>query len=276
MLQLRSQLHTSTDLRNTEVVTLVKQLAKQQHSVALEQLASRIAAVVRYGNSDGADVFGKIKGLISDLIAKLESEADADADEKAWCDEQMAKTEAKQTELEDDVKKLTTKIDQATSKSAGLKEEVKELQAELATLAQEQAEMDKIRREQNAAYTQAKAELELGLGGVRKALSVLQEYYGGAAAMLQNGDIGAFMQQPSVPQHSKATGAGQSIIGILQVCESDFAKDLAAEEAEESDSQAEYDKMTQENAVTKTTKDQDVKYKTQEHKGLDKNIAELS
>jgi hypothetical protein len=267
------QLSSSTDLKNTEVVTLVKQLAKQQHSAALEQLASRIAAVVRYGGADGADVFGKIKGLISDLIAKLESEADADAEEKAYCDEQMAKTEAKKAELEDDVKKLTTKIDQAAAKSAELKEEVKELQAELAALASSQAEMDKIRRDQNAAYTKAKAELELGLGGVRQALSVLQDYYGAGAALLQDGD---FMKQPAVPQHSKATGAGQSIIGILQVCESDFAKDLAAVEAEESDSQAEYDTMTQENSVTKTTKDQDVKYKTQEFQGLDKSIAELT
>merc|ERR1719440_2579650 len=34
--------------------------------------------------------------------------------------------------------------------------------------------------------------------------------------------------------------------------------------------------MSQENAVTKTTKDQDVKYKSQESKGLDKSIAELT
>merc|ERR1719356_2282487 len=34
--------------------------------------------------------------------------------------------------------------------------------------------------------------------------------------------------------------------------------------------------MTQENAVTKTTKDQDVKYKTQEIKSLDTSLAELS
>merc|ERR550537_648026 len=44
----------------------------------------------------------------------------------------------------------------------------------------------------------------------------------------------------------------------------------------ESAAQAEYDKVTQENKITKTTKDQDVKYKTKEAKGLDKSIAEHS
>merc|ERR1719440_2621582 len=39
-------------------------------SYSMFQLASRIAAVIPYGAADGADVFGKIKGLISDLIAK--------------------------------------------------------------------------------------------------------------------------------------------------------------------------------------------------------------
>merc|ERR1719355_473709 len=89
--------------------------------------------------------------------------------------------------------------------------------------------------------------------------------------MIQEND-----EQPTVPVHGKATGAGQSIIGILEVCESDFAKDLTAEETEEADAQSEYDKVTQENAITKTTKDQDVKYKTQESTNLDKSIAELT
>merc|ERR1719150_1101094 len=85
------------------------------------------------------------------------------------------------------------------------------------------------------------------------------------------------MQQPAAPEHHEAaTGAGGSIIGILEVVESDFAKNLAAEEAEESDAQSEYEKITQENEVTKTTKEQDVKYSTQEFKGLDKSIAEFS
>ena len=58
--------------------------------------------------------------------------------------------------------------------------------------------------------------------------------------------------------------------------ESDFATNLAKEESEESDAQSEFEKTTQENKITKATKDQDEKYKTQEFKGLDKNIAELS
>merc|ERR1719264_1714404 len=85
------------------------------------------------------------------------------------------------------------------------------------------------------------------------------------------------MKQPTPPElFKKSTGAGDSIIDILDVVESDFAKNLAAEETEEADAADEYEKTTQENAVTKTMKVQDVKYKTQEFMSLDKALSELS
>jgi len=269
----RAQMRTSVDLKKAEVITAVQQLARQYHSSALAQLASRMQAVVRLGAAAGEDPFVKVKGLITDLIAKLEAEASAAAEEKAYCDDQMAKTEEKKSELEEDISTLTAKIDKAVATSTSLKADVKELQGELAALAKLQAEMDKIRREENAAYTKAKAELTLGLRGVRDALSVLRAYYGGAASMLQGGaDDG----QPAKPiLHSAASGAGSSIVGILEVVESDFAKNLAQEESEEADSQAEYDKATQENKVTNTMKSQDVVYKTKEFKSLDKSVADM-
>merc|ERR1712190_110688 len=147
------------DLANAEVVTMVKKLAQKQHSAALAQLASRISAVMRLGSSGGDDPFAKVKGLISEMISKLEAEADAEATEKVWCDEQIAKTEEKKNDLESDIAKLTAKIDVATAKSADLKDQVKELQAELAALAKLQAEMDKTRQEERAAFAQAKAAL---------------------------------------------------------------------------------------------------------------------
>merc|ERR1719329_20471 len=100
---LNSRWSTRADLTNAEVVDVVKKLAQKQHSSALAQLASRIEGVVRYGSSAGEDPFVKIKGMISDMITKLEEEASNDATEKAYCDEEMAKTEAKKSELEGDV-----------------------------------------------------------------------------------------------------------------------------------------------------------------------------
>jgi len=268
-----SSLRSRTDLANAEVVTIVKRLAKEQHSAGLAQLASRISAVLYLGSSDGSDPFGKVKELITQMISKLQSEADAEASEKAWCDEQIAKTEEKKSDLESDIAKLTGKIDVAASKSANLKNEVKTLQAELAQLAKLQAQMDKIRRESHADFVQAEADLQLGLQGVRQALSILREYYGGSASLLQGSSLAA---QPAMPEfHSKATGSGNSIVGILEVVESDFAKNLAKETTEEDDAEAEYQKTTQTNSVSKTLKEQDVRYKTQEFNGLDKSGADM-
>jgi chromosome segregation ATPase len=275
-----STLHTRTDLANAEIVNIIKKLARQHHSAALAQLASKISAVIKYGSSQGDDPFVKVRGLIADMIAKLEKEAGAEASEKAYCDEEMSKTATKKQELDYEISKLTSKIDKAAAKSASLKDSVKTLQKELADVAKSQASMDKYRQEEHAAYTQAKADLELGLSGVRKALSTLRDYYGSAASasMLQDGsDMTAAMEQPAAPvKFEKASGAGGSIIDILEVVESDFAKNLASEETQEADASASYEKMTQENKITQTLKDQDVKYQTQEFKALDKALAELS
>merc|ERR1740138_902895 len=95
--------------------------------------------------------------------------------------------------------------------------------------------------------------------------------------MIQDGQFSSFMQQPAPPQqHSKSSGAGGSIINILEVCESDFATNLSKEESQEADSAENYEKVTQENKVATTTKSQDAKYKTKEAAGLDKEIAEFS
>merc|ERR1719221_1639598 len=267
MLQV-ARLQNRQDLAGLEVVQMIKQLAKKHHSSSLAQLASRMTAAIRFGTAGGEDPFAKVKGLIESMISKLEEEAKAEATEKAYCDEEMAKTEAKRSELMDDVSKVSAKLDQATSKTATLTAEVKQLEAELAALAKQQAEMNKIRQEENAAFVQAKADLTTGLTGVRQALTVLRDYYASDAALVQ---------QPAMPElHSKASGASTSIIGILEVVESDFATGLAKEETQEDDAQAMYDDITQKNKVTKTMKDQDVKYKTAEVKSLAKAIADMS
>merc|ERR1719160_2383566 len=95
---------TSADLANFEALRLVRDLAQKQKSPVLAQLASRMDAAMHSGTSD---IFAKVKGLISQMIEKLLKEAEEDATEKAFCDKEMAETEAKQSDKEATIEKLT-------------------------------------------------------------------------------------------------------------------------------------------------------------------------
>merc|ERR1719393_1086108 len=119
----------------------------------------RIAAAVRVGAGSGSDPFGKVKTMIAQMIEKLESEGSADASHKAYCDKELSESNAKKAEQESDIEKLTTKLDQMSSRSAELKEQVAGLNKELAALAASQAEMDKMRQEEKATFDKNLAEM---------------------------------------------------------------------------------------------------------------------
>jgi len=253
-----SKIQSRSDLANSEVVHLVRQLAKKQHSSMFSQLAARISSEMRFGSGNKADIFGKIKGLITDMIEKLESEAEADATKKAYCDKELAETNQKKADKTAEIEKLSAKIEQQAAQSAKLKSEIATLESELAALVKEQAEMDKIRAEEKAAHATNSAEMEKGLNGIKLALKVLNEYYAKADKA-----------------HSSGDGASTGIIGLLEVCESDFSKALTEMNAAEQTAIAAYEQESKENEIEKTTKTQDVKYKTKESTGLDKSNAEL-
>jgi len=247
------KMSSGMDLANFEAVRFVRDLARKQGSAALAQLSSQMASAMRYSD----DPFGKVKGLISDMISRLEADAAADASHKAYCDKEFKESNVKKDDKTAVVEKLTTKIDQMSALSVKLKEEVATLQKDLAALAKTQVEMDKLRKEENDALVSNKADMDMGLEGVKMALKVLREYYG------KEGKA-----------HTAADGASSGIIGLLEVIESDFTKSLAEMISTEESAQATYDAQTKENEIEKTTKDQDVKYKTKEAAGLDKAVAE--
>merc|ERR1719326_2785103 len=218
-----------------------------------------MASAMRLGAANSADPFAKVKGLITDMIATLESEAEEDASHKAYCDKEMSETTAKKDDLTAESDKLSTKIAQDKAASAKLKEEVATLQQELASMAKAKAEADKLRAEENAAYTKNSAEMKLGIEGVKKALSVLKEYYAKADK-----------------SHSASEGAGSGIIGLLEVAESDFTKGLTEMTAQEETAADEYEAYSKEDEIATVKKQQDVKYKAKEAAGLDKSVSELS
>lgn len=252
-------LTSSTDLANFEAVRIVRDLARKVKSAALAQLVQRMTLAMQAGDNGSADPFAKIKGLISNMIEKLEGEADADATEKSYCDKELAETRGKNADKTAEMAKQTTRIDRMSSKSSVLKEEVADLQHALAKLAAAQADMNTMRAKEHAAFLSNKADMEQGLEGVKLALKILNEYYASEDKA-----------------HDAAVGSGESIIGLLEVVESDFTKDRAEVVSTEQAAAAAYDRETKDNEIERTTKDKDVEYKSKEAAYLDKETAELS
>jgi len=253
------QVASGADLAKTEAVRFIRDLARKTKAPALAQLASRMSSAMRLGAAAGEDPFAKVKGLITDMLSTLEAEAEDDASQKAYCDKETGEATAKKDDLTAESDKLSTKIAQDKAASAKLKEEVATLQKELASMAKAKAEADQLRGEEKASYEKNSAEMKMGIEGIKKALQVLKEYYA-------KGD----------KSHESAEGAGAGIIGLLEVAESDFTKGLTEMTAEEETAAAEHEAYTKEDEIANVQKSQDVKYKTKEAAGLDKNVADLS
>merc|ERR1719188_2663883 len=202
-----------------------------------------MASAVRLSAASGEDPFVKVKGLLTDMISKLEAEAGSDAKQDAYCKEEMADSNAKKDDKTALIEKLSTKISQMSAQSTSLKDSVATLQQELADLAATQSHMDKIRSEESALFATAKKELTEGIEGVGIALKTLREYYA------QSKD------------HEANDGAAGGIVGMLEVIEADFTKGLAEAESAESSALQEYE-ATADRATTQSELDAVQEYLT--------------
>jgi chromosome segregation ATPase len=245
-----AQEEESADTR-AQAVRVLSGLSKKFHSFALVELASRARS----------DPFGKVRGLIEDMIAKLTKEAAEEADQKSFCDEEIGESKSKQADLTGKLDKTSARIQKAEADKAKLLEDIKTLESEIAEIDAGQAEATANRQKEHEEYVKASTDFKDSAAAVAKAIDVLSEYYSSAA----------FVQVSSKqPEFGGASGdVGSTIVSVLEVAESDFTTLLAETEADEETAQTAYDKLTQENAVTKTTKQGDVKGKTNEVKQLE-------
>merc|ERR1719159_2396587 len=179
------------------------------------------------------DHFVKVRGMIKDMIAKLEADASAEADQKAWCDEEMEKSTSKRDEnignMEGDLASKST----AEAKIAKLEEEIATLMSEVAELKKALNEATQLRGEEKADNTKTLADANAGLAGVKKAMKILKDFYESAfiqtnaAYKPPKGDasgntVGDLAPDSFSGDFSGNQGAASGIIGQLDVIKSDF------------------------------------------------------
>jgi chromosome segregation ATPase len=202
---------------------------------------------------------------------------------------QTKETSDKKDDLEEQIDLLTAKIDSAHSSMQKLKDETAAANDMLVKIATQQKEMDKLRKEEHMDFVKAKADLDTGLQSVRYAMKTLNAYYNkeedAASFAQQNADSVDFSSpsfaQQMVPElgglhvkHTADSGAGNSIIGILQLIEADFGKNLATVETDEANAAATYEKTTQNNELETMALQEDVKYKVRTTRAFEKHVSD--
>jgi len=255
----KSTIKSSQDLKHFEVVRMVRTLGQQLKDHQLVLLSRRMDGMLR--SESGADVFGKIKTMISDMITTMQENLQAEATKKAYCDKEMGEAADKKAAKEDDLDDVSTKIDGTASKSASLKKQVVAIKKELTTLAETQANMTALRQEEKAIFKTKEPQTVTGMEGVKSALKSLRDFYKSSGVKVTSGE---------------RKGAAGGVIGRLEDVEADMAMSLSQMRAAEKTAQTNYERDTQDMKLEKTQKEKDIEYKTAEAQRLDTELNNLN
>jgi len=245
--------YSDDSAKRDQVTQVLKGLSKKEHSFALAQLMSAIRS----------DPFGKVRGLIEGMIDKLTKEAAEEASTKAFCDEETSESNAKKADLTAKLDKTAARTEKAEAGKAKLLENIKLTTEEIASMDANEAEATAVRQKEHAEYEKASADYKASAEAVASATSVLREYYEGSFVQVST-------KQPEFG--GAKTDVASTIMSMLEVAESDFTKLLADAEAEESEAQSTYDKLTQDNKVARATKEAEIKGMKSEVKSLETSL----
>merc|ERR1719162_384669 len=243
-LQMRS-VRSRVSARQMGVAQFLARKASLLSSEALKNLASQVQS----------NPFDKVVQMIKDLVAKLKEEAAAEAEHKAWCDEQLKANKLKREKKTSKVNKLTATVDSLT-------ESIKSMGAKIATLSKEQADLAEAisqattqRQREKATNTDTMKDAKAGEAATKAALVVLKEFYASQGSFLQH------RQAPEMAAYKGMSSAKGGVVGMLEVITSDFARLFADTKASETAAAQEYDGFMADAKSSKKTK-HDLEFKT--------------
>jgi hypothetical protein len=267
LLQIGSQRSSLAFLRS-EGMTSRPELQKVARFLQKEAAAlnSRVlaAAAVRVES----DAFTEIKNMIQGLITKMQHQLNEDAEKKGWCDKEVAQNKQTREEKTDLVDTLASNKDELAASISTLGKDVQTLGKEITELTTAMREATELRlkeKNKNAATIRDAKEAQ---AAVAQAVTVLKEFYakaGQATALLQRSSAARGERAPEIfgdEPYTGMGGEGGSIVSMMELIESDFARLEAKTSADEEASKKEYDEFMEDSKIDKATKGKDVEFKS--------------
>ena len=185
------------------------------------------------------DPFKKVKKMIKDLIVKLMEEANEEAEQKGFCDAELATNEHTRKEKTEAVVLLHSEIDELTASIAQLTEDLSELTKAVSELDAAVATATENRLAEKEKNTVTIKDSQGAQVAVAQALDVLNAFYAKAA------EATSFSQaEPEIFGDEPYKGMGAEnggVVGMIEVIQSDFARLESETSAAEAEAQKQYD-----------------------------------
>jgi len=214
------QVRSSSRARSA-LAAFLKNKAQLLSSKALRTLAMQVES----------NPFDKVVGMIKDLVAKLKEEAAAEAEHKAWCDEQLHDNKLKREKKTSKVNKLTATIEALAQDIASMGKKIQTLKDEQVEQTMAMSKATTVRTKEKSTNADVMADAQAGEAATKAALVVLKEFYASQA----------FLQAPEMAAYKGMGSASGGVVGMLEVIVSDFARLYADTKASETAAASEYD-----------------------------------
>merc|ERR550537_2032735 len=240
-----------------------------------QKLGSRYLQVIAARAAE--DPFGKVKKMIKDLIVKLMEQANAEADQHAYCQTEMATNKQTREIKSEEVEELTAELESQNALNEKLSTQITQLSDEVAEIKAQQKKATDVRMEEKKTNAATVADAKVAQAAVEKATAVLKDFYsqhGASSALLQdNSGLKQEMQQAASLEPYKGQQAGNGgIMGMLEVILSDFARLQTETEEAENSAAATYEKFMNESNEEVAVKETEIEHKSNKKDTAEENI----
>merc|ERR1719421_877818 len=200
-----------------QLVNHFRSLGNRLHSLAMLNLVS----------VSSQDPMEQVKGLLNDLIAKLEKEAAEAESLHQFCQEEKKKTTASLKKKNMELEKLDTRIEKASATKKEQEELIATNSEEIAAIDKTNAEATKLRNEEHTNFVKVDTDFTQAAEAVDDAIDALKEYYGDAFFLQTDSETETSTSDsdsaPPTFGGAKKDSAG-GIIGILETMGEEFRK----------------------------------------------------
>lgn len=246
------------------VEALLEQAAGRLDSRALE------SAMIRVKVSE--DHFVKVRGLIKDLIAKLQADAKDEAEQKSFCDGAMKEAITSRDTSKAKQEKARALLAKAEALKESLETAIAELQADIAKNKKALLEATELRKQEKADNEETLRDADAGMKATALAMVTLHDFYSTALVQTRSKYVPPDADRegntvddlaPEIfdEKYHGAQGEAKGIDGILEVIHADFKRTIETVKDEEKHSQETFDEFKKDNLDDTDAKEDTVKAK---------------